>query len=199
MRTTFTYSSRKFLKMLLLPVVLLLWSSLASGQALHQVEVSDFEFEPADLEINVGDTVEWVNIFGTHNVNGNQNFFPDNPESFGNLVGEDWTYRHVFTVPGMYDYRCDPHFTMGMVGTVTVADTVDIEEFYVLTVEFSGMSPHVGQDFYLAVTDSASGKEVGRVHTTAEVDFLVEVEGITANKVYHVDFWADHNSNGKYD
>jgi hypothetical protein len=29
-------------------------------------------------------------------------------------------YTHTFTIPGIYEYRCDPHVTLGMIGTVTV-------------------------------------------------------------------------------
>src|SRR5690554_2093673 len=195
METTFTFSKKNLSECALLLGILLLSSLATLGQTLYQVEVSDSQFDPADLQIVVGDTVEWTNIFGTHNVNGNKNFFPSNPESFGNNVGEGWTYRHVFDIAGKYDYRCDPHTNVGMAGTVTVLES----EQYNLTVEFSSMNPHVGQDFYLAVIDSASGKEVGRKHTTAEVEFSVEVAGIEPEKTYHVDFWADHNGNGMYD
>lgn len=195
MKTNFTFALKK-LNDLLLPLGMVLFSTFISlGQTVHHVDVSDTQFTPAELIIIVGDTVEWTNTLGTHNVNGNKNFFPSNPESFGNNVGEGWTYRYVFNTPGEYDYRCDPHTAMGMAGTVTVLES----EQYNLTVEFNGMNPHVGQDFFLAVIDSASGKEVGRVHTTAEVEFSVEVAGIEPDKTYHVDFWADHNGNGMYD
>src|SRR5690554_4833373 len=103
METTFTFSKKNLSECALLLGILLLSSLATLGQTLYQVEVSDSQFDPADLQIVVGDTVEWTNIFGTHNVNGNKNFFPSNPESFGNNVGEGWTYRHVFDIAGKYD------------------------------------------------------------------------------------------------
>src|SRR5690554_4140830 len=120
MKTTFTFMKRKSLKFLLSLGILLLCSFVSYGQSLHEVEVSDSQFSPANLVIVVGDTVEWTNIFGTANVNGNTSFFPSNPESFGNEVGEDWTYRHVFDIAGEYDYRCDPHLAVGITGKITV-------------------------------------------------------------------------------
>ena len=79
-------------------------------------------FVPADITINVGETLIWGNAGGNHNVNGSLAVFPDNPEGFSNgpASGDAWTFEHTFTIPGVYDYRCDPHFTLGMTGTVTV-------------------------------------------------------------------------------
>jgi len=88
----------------------------------HIVEVSSNEFTPENLTIQVGETVEWRNTGGFHNVNGTTETYPDNPEGFGNgnASSAAWTYQFTFTVPGVYDYQCDPHVTVGMVGTITV-------------------------------------------------------------------------------
>jgi nitrogen fixation protein len=61
------------------------------------------------------------------------------------------------------------------------------------------MNPHVGQDFWLAVTDKATGMELGRVKTTATSDFMVDVTGIENGMSYNVDFYSDHSGNGIYD
>jgi plastocyanin len=198
MKTIFTFS-RKILSGGFLPTLLiLLFNSWAFSQNLHIVEVRNDQFDPAELVINTGDTVEWRNVQGFHNVNGTQTTYASNPESFGNEPGENWTFRHIFTLPGSYDYQCDPHAALGMVGNIIVQEGNGVEDF-MLTVVFSGMNPHVGQDFWLAVIDKNSGMEVGRVHTTAEVDFSVQVAGIEPGSSYNVDFWADHNGNGVYD
>ena len=88
----------------------------------HVVEIKDMKFVPKNIVIEVGDTIKWINEEGRHNVNGKQSHErnSDNPESFGNEVGEDWTYSHTFTKPGKYTYHCDPHLGMNQVGTVTV-------------------------------------------------------------------------------
>ncbi len=90
----------------------------------HVVAVSSNQFTPADLVINVGETVRWENIGGTHNVNGTQATYPGNPESFGNGAASSslWTYDYTFNQVGVNDYQCDPHVGLGMVGTVTVVD-----------------------------------------------------------------------------
>ncbi|PHI19177.1 hypothetical protein CEQ90_14030 [Lewinellaceae bacterium SD302] len=99
---------------------LLLASFTLSAQTEHMVSVTSNVFTPEVLTIEVGDMVTWTNTQGAHNVNGTQNDFPDNPESFGNDVGVNWTYSFTFTQPGTYDYQCDPHQFLGMVGQVIV-------------------------------------------------------------------------------
>ena len=84
---------RQILMILLLG--LLLASANAIAQTTHIVTVGDNFFSPAELTIQVGDTVEWQNIQGWHNVNGTQTTFPENPESFGNGTGTNWTFSHV--------------------------------------------------------------------------------------------------------
>ncbi|MEM6964592.1 MAG: plastocyanin/azurin family copper-binding protein [Bacteroidota bacterium] len=87
----------------------------------HTVEtVGSTAFSPTDLVVSLGQTVEWVNTGGSHNVNGTQTTYPDNPESFGNAVSTGWTFQHTFNTKGFYEYRCDPHVNLGMIGTVTV-------------------------------------------------------------------------------
>ncbi len=96
----------------------------------HVVEARpDNSFAPADITINVGETVQWVNRGGNHNVNGAQSVFPDNPESFSNGAPSpmEWTFEYTFNVPGVYNYQCDPHVSFDMFGTVTVMDEEEPE------------------------------------------------------------------------
>lgn len=94
-----------------------------TAQTAYNVSVSSNVFTPKDITINAGDTVIWTNTGGTHNVNGTQGTYPSNPESFGNSVGSGWVYTFVFTIPGFYDYQCDPHVGLGMTGSVTVQNS----------------------------------------------------------------------------
>jgi len=88
----------------------------------YTVEVSNNIFTPADLTINVGESVRWVNVQGFHNVNGSQSTYPDNPVGFrnGDAASGAWMFDFTFDIEGVYDYQCDPHVGVGMVGTVTV-------------------------------------------------------------------------------
>ena len=86
----------------------------------HEIQVLSNQFTPDSININLGDTVRWTNNSGFHNINGTSIDYPNNPEEFGNNVGSSWVYSHVFSISGTYDYRCDPHFSMGMSGVVVV-------------------------------------------------------------------------------
>ena len=87
----------------------------------HAVSVVNNSYSPATLAIAVGDTVTWTQVNGVHNVNGSTSTYASNPASFGNgaAAGGTWTYQYVFTVPGSYQYQCDPHASF-MTGSITV-------------------------------------------------------------------------------
>jgi len=104
--------------------------ALASSATNYQVQVGSNYFAPAYLSIQVGDTVTWSQVSGSHNVNGSLATFPSNPAGFssGAVAGGTWTYSFVFGTAGTYSYQCDPHAGMGMVGTVKV--TAPCTELY---------------------------------------------------------------------
>ncbi len=167
-----------------------------TGQANHNITVSGTSFSPKEITIFAGDNVIWENVSGSHNVNGTTTTYPSNPESFGNSVGTGWAFSHIFNIPGTYDYRCDPHFAFGMTGKITVLEASDS---YLLTINFQGMTPHVGQDLWLSVKDQLGGFEIARTHATVAQTFSFEIPGIELGRSYDVDFFADFNMNGKYD
>lgn len=164
------------------------------AQTTHQVNVTSDEFTPDVITITVGDEVTWTNSEGYHNVNGTTGTYPDNPESFGNSPGTGWTFSHTFNTPGVYDYQCDPHVNLGMVGQVIVEAPASV-----LTINFSGMNPHIGQDLWLRVEDVASGEEIFRGVDVVEASFSMIVTGISSGNDYIIEMYADHNGNGRYD
>ncbi|MEM7802596.1 MAG: plastocyanin/azurin family copper-binding protein [Chloroflexota bacterium] len=85
-------------------------------QITHEVEVSSNIFTPEVLTIAVGDTVNWTNVQGFHDVTQTSG-----PEFFSSGdAGFNWEYSHTFTLPGTYEYTCTIHF--GMDGTVIVEE-----------------------------------------------------------------------------
>lgn len=195
MKTNFTFRTiRHFAHF----IVLVFWALNLNAQTSHTVIASGMSFTPNNLTITAGDTVIWVNQSGNHNVDGQKSVFPSNPVSFGNDVGAGWTYKFVFTIAGEYNYHCDPHAALGMTGKITVNPKLSNNE-HTLTVNFTGMTPHVGETFWLAVIDKSDNQEIGRVKTIAAQSFSVNVAGIVTGKSYYVNFWADHNKNGVYD
>ncbi|HSO86847.1 MAG TPA: T9SS type A sorting domain-containing protein [Draconibacterium sp.] len=200
MKTSFTFKNRVAPRLLFLFSLVLLVSTSVFGTVKHSVIVTNYKFSPAELQIEIGDTVEWKNTQGFHNVNGTNTTFPSNPESFGNSTGTGWTYTYVFKTAGKYDYQCDPHAAGGMTGKIEVNESGGNEDGkYDLTINFTGMTPHVGQTLWLEVVEKSTGKEVERKAQIISVEFSVVVSGIEADHSYFVNFYADHNNNGKYD
>ena len=103
-----------------------LFSLFSLAQTNHTISTSGMSFSPSELSIEIGDTVTFINTGGNHNVNGTQATFPNNPESFGNSVGAGWTYQHVFSISGEYDFQCDPHSSI-MKGKITVQNNTSTQ------------------------------------------------------------------------
>jgi pseudoazurin len=77
-----------------------------------------YVFEPAIVTVQPGDTVHWAAGNPGHNVEFIAGAIPDGAEAFHSTSSKDASY--TFTVPGMYVYKCTPHYGMGMVGVVIV-------------------------------------------------------------------------------
>jgi plastocyanin len=106
----------------------------------HQVTNSGVTFVPQNITINQGDTVTWTFV-GSHNVNGQQSVYPNNPESFfSGTAGSVSSWSFQFNIPGSYDYQCDPHLGLGMVGTITV-NPVAVNSAIVITGIIDGPLP----------------------------------------------------------
>ena len=96
---------------------------------IHTVNSGGYYFTPSILTINLGDTVEWINDGGNHDVNADINSQTgssfNNPVSFQsnttNVVGSI-IYTHIFTIPGTYSYDCSvgQHAAAGMTGVIVV-------------------------------------------------------------------------------
>jgi plastocyanin len=117
MKTKFTTHALRFYT---LTCILAYLSLSLSAQTSQSVTVSSNKFSPSSLTITAGDEVIWTNTEGSHNVDGQKTTFPNNPVSFGNDVGAGWTFKFTFNTAGTYDYQCDPHAAMGMLGRIIV-------------------------------------------------------------------------------
>jgi plastocyanin len=95
----------------------------------------EHKFMPEKLTIKAGQTVEWVNddkataSTNTHEVTTDPDVAVDpshvsTPEGVApfdsHLITSGKSFRHQFTVAGLYRYACPPHEVDGMLGEVTV-------------------------------------------------------------------------------
>jgi plastocyanin len=73
-------------------------------------------FQPEEIEIATGDTVEWVWQSGGHNV------VPEGGGDWGHepLENAGFSYSHTFEEAGEVSYVCQPHASAGMAGAIAV-------------------------------------------------------------------------------
>ena len=102
--------------------------------ATYVVETGNNYFSPEDLTINMGESVQWNNIEGGHDVVADDGSFNFDACSGPCLIGS-----HTFDIPGTFSYVCTPHAAMGMVGTITVVDpTVSVTFSVDMSIESVG-------------------------------------------------------------
>lgn len=97
--------------------------ALAAEYEIHMLnkgEAGTMVFEPNFLAIQPGDTVTFVPTDKSHNVENIKDMIPGGVEPFKSKVNEEFTM--TFDVPGLYGFKCTPHFAMGMVGAIAVGE-----------------------------------------------------------------------------
>jgi plastocyanin len=88
------------------------------------------KFNPSNIEVNVGDTVTFINEGGFHNVVADDGSFRcalgcdgDGQGGSGAPSNDDWTAQVRFTRAGTFGFHCENHAAMGMTGTVVVRES----------------------------------------------------------------------------
>lgn len=75
-------------------------------------------FSPAVVKVAPGDTVTFEPTHPTHNAESISGMIPAGAAPFKGQLSKPLTVK--FTKPGVYGYKCTPHYGMGMVGAVIV-------------------------------------------------------------------------------
>ena len=116
-------------------LILLCLPMIMIAQTSHIVNAGMMYFYPYELNISIGDTVNWINDGGNHNVNFDINTLTgqsfNNPESFVSTPTNSLDiHSYIFTIPGTYDYDCSVygHAASGMTGKIIVNNANSINE-----------------------------------------------------------------------
>jgi plastocyanin len=100
---------------------LALLASLAAASPAAAAEFTvgavDYEFQPADLQVAVGDTVNWSFVNAGHTATSARGQ-AERWDSGSAAAGQ--RFAHTFDTPGRYQYICVPHESFDMTGVVTV-------------------------------------------------------------------------------
>ncbi|HET9316448.1 MAG TPA: plastocyanin/azurin family copper-binding protein [Vicinamibacteria bacterium] len=132
----------------------------AATSVVTLTNVPSNRFTPQGITIRVGDTVQWNNVAGIHNVNS------DTPGLFrsGDPAAAPWSYTFTFTTVGTFGYHCEPHGSPGngMFGTVVVLDSIEMAHGSDMTEDLAGAPDRyrIGQkpySSYEVVVDALAG------------------------------------------
>ena len=101
---------KKIYKSFILFVCLFL--SVKSFAVTHTIAVSNNQFTPASLNVNVGDTIMWTWTSGFHTTTSQQ--IPLGAATWNSqMTSTVTTFSYPVTVEGTYDYDCTIHFFTG--------------------------------------------------------------------------------------
>ena len=182
----------------------------AQCEADHTVEASSFQYAPAGLTIEAGESVAFLNTGGFHDVNFTTNSITmepfNNPADVGSLAAVNGEMGGVcmgvitFDTPGTYNYDCSigNHAAEGMVASITVNappsnTVVDVivnspdHELLEAAVVAAGLVDALSADgpfTVFAPTDAAVGALAEALMVTAEE--LLALEDLPAILQYHV-------------
>lgn len=79
-------------------------------------------FEPALVKIAPGDSVTFLSVDKVHNAESIAGMVPVGAVPFKGAISQSLKVK--FLKPGVYGYKCLPHYGMGMVGVVVVGSAV---------------------------------------------------------------------------
>lgn len=75
-------------------------------------------FKPRLIKAKVGDTIKFVPTNPTHQSVSIAGMLPEGVEGWEGKINEEVSY--VVPKPGVYGYKCNPHYAAGMVGLIVV-------------------------------------------------------------------------------
>jgi plastocyanin len=102
-----------------------------------EITVTNNKFEPQLAVVEPGATIQWRVEEGEHTTtayhseNEKPNRIPEDarPWDSGDMTGSDEeTFHTTLETEGVYDYFCDNHFALGMVGSIVVGDNDDKDQ-----------------------------------------------------------------------
>ena len=106
-----------------------LLASVAANAAEHEVKMLNkgaegiMVFEPNVVKVAPGDSVHFVAADKGHNVESIDGMIPEGAAPFKGEMNKDVTV--TLDKPGIYGFKCKPHYSMGMVGLIVVGEPVN--------------------------------------------------------------------------
>jgi plastocyanin len=109
------------MKKILSAITICLLFALKAYSFTQIVTVQNHVFTPSTFTINLGDTIKWTWINGSHTTTSLAGI-PAGAAAWNHSINtSNKTFIYVPAVAGLYHYKCTPHQAIGMVGNFTVA------------------------------------------------------------------------------
>lgn len=145
--------------------------------AIDEITGADFNIEFSNVEEGKS---YWVDFYADHNDNG-----------------------YYDGIPTDHAWRLTANEVAGTAELIFTHNTNfnEIQFKHMYTLEFEGMTPHVGQLLEVRLVNQGTGLEAGRVTMDAipSAEFDIFLPFLVSGENYLVDFYADLNGNGVYD
>jgi len=161
-------------------LILFILSSFNSKGTIHTIGVwgGYYEFVPASITIQLGDTIEWEPYFGLlpmmlHTITSDN--IPVGAVSFDQVwqMPADTFFQYIPQVAGLYQYVCTPHIPNGMIGEFTVTNAGNTQTYV----------PDDNFEAYLEANNMGNGIANDDYVTTANIDTVtlldISVQGIS--------------------
>ena len=106
-----------------------LLASVAANAAEHEVKMLNkgaegiMVFEPNVVKVAPGDSVHFVAADKGHNAESIDGMIPEGAAPFKGEMNKDVTV--TLDKPGVYGFKCKPHYSLGMVGLIVVGEPVN--------------------------------------------------------------------------
>lgn len=158
------------------PLLLLLCLStvLTANAKIWTVSVSNYQFNPANLNVNVGDTIKWNYVNGFHTTTSTS--VPQGANTWDapmQKAGD--TYQYIIAVAGTYDYVCSIH--PQMIGTINASGALPVKlaSFSVTPSKNAAIAliswttaTEINTDWFIVKksTDGSTFSEISRVKAT---------------------------------
>jgi len=106
-------------------LILFITLSKVSSANMVMIAAENFVFNPANVQVNVGDTIMWMWSAGFHTTTSTN--IPVGATAWdAPLDQSNQMFIYQVTVEGEYEYKCTFHESMGMIGRITVLGTSGI-------------------------------------------------------------------------
>lgn len=176
------------LKLLLLSLIV----SFAAHATTLTITVQDFSFTPKNTTINLGDTLMFTWVNGSHTTTSTS--IPSGAVAWDHpMNAANTSFIYVPAVAGTYNYQCTPHASMGHVGSFIVNGTSGVAGYDFSKVIFD-LYPNPAQHM-LQVT-MKEGAKAASVTITDLAGKQMPVTGNVRSDKMQLDI--SHLSNGLY-